>query len=118
MSAINATERQIQASLTCGKCGSTAVVCDDAFNHTMTQRVFSLKCLICGNRQEEGIPCRWPFFSEENGTTGVEMKTVDTIEVNPLQSRAPRVAATHKSRQHKKRTKKSASKIVRSILSG
>ncbi len=118
MSAGNATERQIQPILTCGKCGSKAVVSDDAYNHTMTQRVLSLRCLICGNRQEEGVACRWPFFCEENDTTAVDMKAVDNIGVDGLQSRAPRVAAAHKPRQHKRRAKKSAPEIVKSILSG
>ena len=46
--------------LKCGKCGSKAVMQDVAWDDS--QNVRSLKCVCCGNRQEEGFPCRWPFL--------------------------------------------------------
>ncbi|HVN25369.1 MAG TPA: hypothetical protein VMT71_15455 [Syntrophorhabdales bacterium] len=52
-------------TLTCGKCGSKAVVSEKEHSNAITQRISAIRCLICGNRQEPGAPCRWPFFDEK-----------------------------------------------------
>jgi hypothetical protein len=75
MTARNAAERQIRITLTCGKCGSKAIVSDNDKNHAVP----ALKCLICGNRQEEGVPCRWPFFHEESGRSVGQKETGDNL---------------------------------------
>ncbi len=67
MSAQNEEERRVQKTVQCGKCGSKAIVAENDYNHVMSQRIPALKCLVCGNRQEEGARCRWPFFEEETG---------------------------------------------------
>jgi hypothetical protein len=66
----NAMGREIQMTLACGKCGSRAVIGDRAWNNSMGQRILALKCLTCGNRQEEGVPCRWPFFEKSTDKHG------------------------------------------------
>ena len=64
MSLQSIEEQRIRVTLTCGKCGSKAIVSENGNNDSMPQRIRALKCLICGNRQEQGAPCRWPFFQE------------------------------------------------------
>src|SRR5271157_1819039 len=60
---LQSTEKQrIRTTLICGKCGSKAIVSENGNNDSNPQRIRALKCLICGNRQEQGAPCRWPFF--------------------------------------------------------
>ncbi len=66
----NKEEQLLEKTLRCGKCGSTAIVTDNDYNHSMSQRIFALKCLVCGNRQEEGVSCRWPFFQEQSVSRG------------------------------------------------
>jgi len=75
MSARNAEERQIRMTLTCGKCGSKAIVSDNDNSYAVP----ALKCLICGNRQEEGTPCRWPFFQEGIGSSAMQKETDNKV---------------------------------------
>ncbi len=73
---LQSTEKQrIRTTLICGKCGSKAIISENGNNDSMPQRIRALKCLICGNRQEQGAPCRWPFFQEETGNSSVERNT-------------------------------------------
>ena len=101
MAARNAEERQIRMALTCGKCGSKAIVTDNDYNHSAP----ALKCLICGNRQEEGVPCRWPFFQEDTGRSAVQRKTGDKVVGERPKHRVDLVVAEEprKSEKHAKK---------------
>jgi len=73
---LQSTEKQrIRTTLICGKCGSKAIVSENGNNDSMPQRIRALKCLICGNRQEQEAPCRWPFFQEETGNSSEQRNT-------------------------------------------
>jgi hypothetical protein len=73
---LQSTEKQrIRTTLICGKCGSKAIISENGNNDSMPQRIRALKCLICGNRQEQGAPCRWPFFHKETGNSSEERNT-------------------------------------------
>ena len=95
------TEREI-SSIACGKCGSKAVVADNQTN----QSVPALKCLICGNRQEEGVPCRWPFFKEGAPPVGDEHAT------EPFVPKRLQVFAEGKALKEKKRRKRNTADIL------
>jgi len=76
MSLLSIEEQHIRTTLACGKCGSKAIVSENG-NYDSTQyRIRALKCLICGNRQEQGVPCRWPFFQEETGNASKQRDTL------------------------------------------
>ena len=114
MASRSVRERQIQTSLTCRKCGSRAIVSDNDHN-ALAGKVHALKCLICGNRQEKGVPCRWPFFEGDIGNNlqvgmreGVESKSVnDGIDL----------VMAEEPRKRKKRAKKTRPKIAERGLS-
>jgi ribosomal protein L44E len=115
MAAHDAEERQIQMTLTCGKCGSKAIVSDNMYNHSMAQIVLALKCLICGNRQEEGAPCRWPFF-EGDTSSSVQGETGGRVESERL-NHGIDLAMVQEPRRRKIRTKKTHPKTVEWELS-
>jgi len=102
--------RQIQTSLTCRKCGSKAIVSDNDHNHSMAGRVHALKCLICGNRQEKGVPCRWPFFEGDTGSS-LQGETRVGVESESLNCGID-LAAAQEPRKRKKRAKKTGQKIA------
>lgn len=98
MTARNAEEKRIRMTLTCGKCGSKAIVSDNDHDHSVP----ALKCLICGNRQEEGVPCRWPFFEDGIGRSAVQKETGDNLVSKRLKhgvdlavAEEPRKSETH-----------------------
>ena len=112
MTAHNAEERQIKMTLTCGKCGSNAIVSDNDNSYVVP----ALKCLICGNRQEEGIPCRWPFFQEGIGRSAVQKETSGKVVVERLKHGVDLVMA-EEPRRNKKHAKKIDPEIVEWELS-
>ncbi len=69
MSPESIEEQHIRITTTCGKCGSKAIVSENGNSDPARHRIRALKCMICGNRQEQGVPCRWPFFQEETGNS-------------------------------------------------
>jgi hypothetical protein len=75
MSLQSIEEARIRTTLACGKCGSKAIVSENG-NDSTQYRIHALKCLVCGNRQEQGTPCRWPFFQEETGNSSKQRDTL------------------------------------------
>jgi hypothetical protein len=107
MSACNAAERQVRMTLRCGKCGSKAIVSDNDNSYAVS----ALKCLICGNRQEEGVPCRWPFFEEDTSRSAVPKETAAKVVVERLKHGVDLVMA-EEPRRNKKHAKKIDPEIV------
>ncbi len=112
MSARNAEERQIRMTLTCGKCGSKAIVSDNDNSYAVP----ALKCLICGNRQEEGVACRWPFFQEGTDRSAVQEEKGDKVVDERLKHGVDLVVAAEP-RKRKKHGKKIGREIVEWELS-
>jgi hypothetical protein len=83
MSLQSTEEQRMRTTLTCGKCGSKAIVSENGNNDSMPQRIRALKCLICGNRQEQGAPCRWPFFQEETGNSSGRRDSLHRVHEGP-----------------------------------
>ena len=115
MASISAKERQIEMTLTCGKCGSRAIASDNVYNHSAAQTVFALKCLICGNRQEEGVPCRWPFFGGETSSS-MPVETGDKVESGRPDHKTALLCA-EKPRKRKTRARKTLPKLAELGLS-
>ena len=114
MHACIAREGQMRITLTCGKCGSKAIVSDNQHNKQHTHVVRALKCLICGNRQEKGAPCRWPFFEEGTGRSAMHGETRDEVVGASLNQG---VDLSDEPLRIKKRRKKTDPKIVERGLS-
>lgn len=109
MSTCDKEERQ--PGLTCGKCGSKAITCENGHDDSLPQRVIALKCLICGNRQEKGAACRWPFFQEGTesgaGKPGAGDKAENERPENDFES-----VAAKKPRKSKKRAEEPSREFV------
>ncbi len=73
----------VQTNIICGKCGSTSIVSENGNTDAMPQRIRALRCLICGNRQEEGAACRWPFFNERNQRERLADNAVEREQSDP-----------------------------------
>lgn len=100
MSAYDKEERQ--SGLICGKCGSKAITCENGHDDSLPQRVIALKCLICGNRQEKGTACRWPFFQEGTASDAGKPEAADKAE-DERPERDLELVAAKKPRRSKKR---------------
>jgi len=112
MNACTGGEEQMRITLTCGKCGSKAIVSDNDNSYAVP----ALKCLICGNRQEEGTPCRWPFFQEGIGSSAMLKETDNKVVSERLKHGVDLVVAAEP-RKRERHAKRIDSKIVERELS-